>query len=341
MNGRAYDYNLGRFLSVDPFIQAPGNSQSLNPYSYIMNNPLSGTDPSGYTPKCDSDAAASCPKPKERKKSKRNRARDGLQSTIATRNGSTSTVTWEQRVSGSTDEVNQEIADLEGVGFKVKSNTANSDGSSEAVLTKTYSVTVITGATGRRDSSFGVDDAISLGIGFTPSGVVADVYVAVTGEDMFTQEEVSGLWRYLGLIPFAGEIRKFGNSADTIEGGLSVIRNGDGAVGEFWSRAVTFQGNKVYQRNDLINPSLVDSRGRSNLERMRKGLAPIGPDGMSMNLHHMTQRQQGAIAEMSQSFHINNRGTIHINPNSTPSGINRAQFNKWRSNYWKNRANDF
>ena len=49
MNGRVYDYNLGRFLSVDPFIQDPGNSQSLNPYSYIMNNPLSGTDPTGYT----------------------------------------------------------------------------------------------------------------------------------------------------------------------------------------------------------------------------------------------------------------------------------------------------
>ena len=48
MNGRVYDYNLGRFLSVDPFIQSPGNSQSMNPYSYIMNNPLAGTDPSGY-----------------------------------------------------------------------------------------------------------------------------------------------------------------------------------------------------------------------------------------------------------------------------------------------------
>lgn len=48
MNGRAYDYNLGRFLSVDPFIQSPGNSQSMNPYSYIMNNPLAGIDPSGY-----------------------------------------------------------------------------------------------------------------------------------------------------------------------------------------------------------------------------------------------------------------------------------------------------
>ncbi|QFU06943.1 tRNA3(Ser)-specific nuclease WapA precursor (plasmid) [Pseudoalteromonas sp. THAF3] len=48
MNGRVYDYNLGRFMSVDPLIQEPGNSQSLNPYSYIMNNPLAGTDPTGY-----------------------------------------------------------------------------------------------------------------------------------------------------------------------------------------------------------------------------------------------------------------------------------------------------
>ena len=30
MNGRGYDYNMGRFLSIDPFIQEPGNSQSIN-----------------------------------------------------------------------------------------------------------------------------------------------------------------------------------------------------------------------------------------------------------------------------------------------------------------------
>jgi hypothetical protein len=48
MNGRVFDYRSGRFLSVDPIVQAPGNSQSLNPYSYVFNNPLSGTDPSGY-----------------------------------------------------------------------------------------------------------------------------------------------------------------------------------------------------------------------------------------------------------------------------------------------------
>jgi len=48
MNGRIYDPKLGRFLQADPIVQAPKNSQSLNRYSYVLNNPLSYTDPTGY-----------------------------------------------------------------------------------------------------------------------------------------------------------------------------------------------------------------------------------------------------------------------------------------------------
>ncbi|HET9034086.1 MAG TPA: RHS repeat-associated core domain-containing protein [Dokdonella sp.] len=59
MNGRVYDYELGRFLSVDPVIQFPTSTQSMNPYSYIMNNPLSGRDPTGYAA-CLSTDPASC-----------------------------------------------------------------------------------------------------------------------------------------------------------------------------------------------------------------------------------------------------------------------------------------
>jgi RHS repeat-associated protein len=47
MNGRVYDPFLGRFLSPDPVIQSPGDLQNYNLYSYVMNNPLKYTDPSG------------------------------------------------------------------------------------------------------------------------------------------------------------------------------------------------------------------------------------------------------------------------------------------------------
>jgi RHS repeat-associated protein len=49
MNGRIYDPLIGRFMSADPFIQAPGHLQSYNRYSYVLNNPLNLTDPSGFS----------------------------------------------------------------------------------------------------------------------------------------------------------------------------------------------------------------------------------------------------------------------------------------------------
>jgi RHS repeat-associated protein len=47
MNGRMYDPIVGRFLSPDPYVQAPDFSQSFNRYSYALNNPLIYTDPTG------------------------------------------------------------------------------------------------------------------------------------------------------------------------------------------------------------------------------------------------------------------------------------------------------
>lgn len=47
MNGRIYDPILGRMLSPDNYVQDPLFSQSYNRYSYVWNNPLKYTDPSG------------------------------------------------------------------------------------------------------------------------------------------------------------------------------------------------------------------------------------------------------------------------------------------------------
>ena len=47
MNARLYDPSIGRFISPDPYVQAPDFSQNYNRYSYCLNNPLKYTDPSG------------------------------------------------------------------------------------------------------------------------------------------------------------------------------------------------------------------------------------------------------------------------------------------------------
>ncbi len=48
MNGRLYDAQIGRFLSADIAIQDLTNSQAFNAYSYVLNNPLAYTDPTGF-----------------------------------------------------------------------------------------------------------------------------------------------------------------------------------------------------------------------------------------------------------------------------------------------------
>lgn len=47
MNGRLYDPATCRMLSPDNYVQSPYNSQNYNRYTYVLNNPLKYTDPSG------------------------------------------------------------------------------------------------------------------------------------------------------------------------------------------------------------------------------------------------------------------------------------------------------
>lgn len=52
MKGRVFDPLTKRFLTPDPLISDTANSQAWNPYSYVLNNPVNLTDPSGLRP-CD------------------------------------------------------------------------------------------------------------------------------------------------------------------------------------------------------------------------------------------------------------------------------------------------
>lgn len=46
-NARYYDPEIGRFISADATVPGPSTPQSLNRYSYCVNNPLKLVDPSG------------------------------------------------------------------------------------------------------------------------------------------------------------------------------------------------------------------------------------------------------------------------------------------------------
>ncbi|MCP3822005.1 polymorphic toxin-type HINT domain-containing protein [Streptomyces sp. A3M-1-3] len=113
---------------------------------------------------------------------------------------------------------------------------------------------------------------------------------------------------------------------------------------QFWSRT-DYNGQRIYQRDDLVNPdyfSPADKYGRSNLKRMQQGLAPMGPDGKPLNLHHMLQTQDGPIAEVTHSMHFGNYNQLHWKAGTKiPSGIDRDAFNAWKSQYWKDRAAGF
>ncbi|GAA4351825.1 SpvB/TcaC N-terminal domain-containing protein [Kangiella taiwanensis] len=140
MNGRAYDYNLGRFLSVDPFIQAPGNSQSMNPYSYIMNNPMAGTDPSGYKAECEQSLGKGCgdDEPNKERREKRGQGfSQDWRTVYQADNGADIVHTF--AVKGDATKVEEIGNQAESEGYELVTGRSNTDGTSVAVYTKTYS----------------------------------------------------------------------------------------------------------------------------------------------------------------------------------------------------------
>lgn len=112
--------------------------------------------------------------------------------------------------------------------------------------------------------------------------------------------------------------------------------------GQRWTQK-TVNGRRVYQRDDLIEPNRQDQFGRTNRQRMERGLAPIGPDGKSINLHHVTQTEPGPLAEITQSQHQQFTRQLHMpdqvsfrNDPSLKSG-----FESYKRNYWKTRSQNF
>lgn len=64
-------------------------------------------------------------------------------------------------------------------------------------------------------------------------------------------------------------------------------------------------GNRSALIKTDIDLNRIDAKGRTNLERMKQGLAPQDSNGISYELHHVGQKKDGTLAILTQKEHDN------------------------------------
>lgn len=106
-------------------------------------------------------------------------------------------------------------------------------------------------------------------------------------------------------------------------------------------RKTKFSGQDFIRRDELFESTFVDATGRSNVGRMKQGLAPLGKDGNPINLHHMKQQNSGIITEVSHTEHKEYSDVLHRYAGKNESEIDRSAFDRLRSAYWQDRAKGF
>ena len=98
----------------------------------------------------------------------------------------------------------------------------------------------------------------------------------------------------------------------------------------------TLNGKTALIRN--IDLSKVDEMGRTNLQRMMEGLAPLDPDGVAYELHHIGQKADSTLAILTKAEHRlgDNNKIWHVFGEA--SKIDRAAFDKQRIEFWMEMA---
>ncbi len=115
---------------------------------------------------------------------------------------------------------------------------------------------------------------------------------------------------------------------------------GESGAGGSGKKTVVVNGKTVTMDNSIFDPNFVDRQGRTNIQRMEQGLAPIGTDGKSINIHHIDQTNNGPVMEIMATEHQQNYSKLHTNIGQAPSQINRSEFNSWRRGYWEWRSHN-
>ncbi|OYD09936.1 hypothetical protein CHM34_00010 [Paludifilum halophilum] len=95
---------------------------------------------------------------------------------------------------------------------------------------------------------------------------------------------------------------------------------------------------RVYQRKG-IDWNAVDDEGLTNLQRMKKGRPPIGPDGKQIELHHVIQKEAGPMVEIMELTHDQYHKQLHKLVEDGNSFRNdpvlSKQYDNFRRKYWR------
>ena len=94
--------------------------------------------------------------------------------------------------------------------------------------------------------------------------------------------------------------------------------------------------DKIDRMRSLYGDEVADKwAGKNNMDLIKEGKAPYGPDGERINLHHIGQKADSPLAELTYTEHKQNDGILH--DKSKASEIERPVFQSERKHYWQTR----
>ena len=104
-------------------------------------------------------------------------------------------------------------------------------------------------------------------------------------------------------------------------------------------KAEQINGKWCLVRTD-IDWNQKDEFGRTNKERAEQGFAPLDKNGKPIELHHIGQKPDSPLAELTQEEHRGkgNDGVLHDKNKKTE--IDRIAFSKEKDEHWEARANE-
>lgn len=96
-------------------------------------------------------------------------------------------------------------------------------------------------------------------------------------------------------------------------------------------------GKKCLIRSD-IDMEQKDEFGRTNKERMENGNAPLTGNGETVELHHIGQKQDSPLAELTTQEHRGKGNDTILHDKQKETEIERGEFAKERKQHWESRA---